>query len=324
VDLEAHAVARAVQEGVAPTRLGDDRPARFVDRFRFGSAGDRGHPAALALGHHLGHAGFDRRRGLAHAEGAGHVRAVAVHHRPEVDHDQLALGDVAVAGPGMGLGPVGARRHNRLERGTVRAPRPHLVVESQGHVALGGAAGQHRPHDGEGLVGHPRRFGHARDLAVVLDPPEGFDQSLGGDELRTRKPVLGEAPVLGPRDRLRLQPEPGGAGHGSGDDAPLLRGRAPDSDLGGHTGTGELLVRLLAVAAVGHEEEGVGEHQQQPGRSGETGEIPDVHHAGDEHGVASRGLEPLTEVGHPGGDVHGRERSRRHANNLATARSASS
>ena len=59
----------------------------------------------------------------------------------------------------------------------------------------------------------------------------------------------------------------------------------------------ELERRLVAVAAVGDEDQVVGPDEQQGGRPGEPGEVPDVDHPGDEQGVALGLGEGLTQAG---------------------------
>ena len=51
------------------------------------------------------------------------------------------------------------------------------------------------------------------------------------------------------------------------DDAVLLLGGEPDAHLGVDTGSGGLLGRLVVVAAVGDEQQLVGQHEQHRGRA---------------------------------------------------------
>ncbi len=60
-------------------------------------------------------------------------------------------------------------------------------------------------------------------------------------------------------------------------------------------GVAQLLARLLGVPAVGDEQRVVAGHQQQCGRPGEPGEVPDVRELGDEQRVELLGNEALAE-----------------------------
>ena len=116
VDLEAHAVAGAVQEGVAPAGVVDDVAAGRVDRRRrprpAPTASTPACWAAVTTSSMRAWVGD----GLAHHDGAGHVRAVAVDQRAEVEHHEVALDDAPGRRAVVGLGPVRPGGHDRLER----------------------------------------------------------------------------------------------------------------------------------------------------------------------------------------------------------------
>ncbi len=56
---------------------------------------------------------------------------------------------------------------------------------------------------------------------------------------------------------------------------------------GVHSGGGQLLGGLGAVAAVGEEHHLTRQQEQHPRRTGEAGEVADVGHAGDQEGVGA-------------------------------------
>jgi hypothetical protein len=216
------------------------------------------------------------------------------------------------------FGPVGPRRHDRLEGRAVGASA-HLEVEGDGEVRLGDAVGEHRPALLEGGVGDGGGGRHAVELALVLHPPEPLDEVLGGDELEVGEPLGGEPTVLRPGDSLRLQAQAGDPVDPVDEERPLLGHRAADVDEGVYAGLAQLLGRLVAVAAVGDEVQLVGQHEEHPGAAREPGEVPDVDPPRDEGRLAARLLETGAQARHASGHVHGS-----HANNLATACTASS
>ena len=98
-------------------------------------------------------------------------------------------------------------------------------------------------------------------------------------------------------------------------------------DVGVDAGRGQLLDGLVAVAAVGDEEQAVVGEQDDGGRAGEAGEVADVDQVGDEQGVDAGSIGPgaveaAPQPLDPGRDVHLGKVS--HPNNLATASTASS
>jgi len=84
----------------------------------------------------------------------------------------------------------------------------------------------------------------------------------------------------------------------------LAASRQPDPDGRVDPGLAQLEGRLVAVTAVGDEEQVVGSDQEQGGRAGEAGQIADVDHAGDEQGVAARLAQPRPQAGYAPGHVH--------------------
>ncbi len=207
----------------------------------------------------------------------------------------------------VGLGPVGTGGHDRLERGAGRAQAPHLEVEVEGDLPLGGALGQAGPDLGQGVVGDAGGLGHAGHLARVLGPAQVLDQALGGDELGVGEPLGGEAALLGPGDVVGLQAQPGDAGRGRLQ--VVLLGPAGEADVEVEVDARrrQLLDGLVAVAAVGDEEQPVVGEQDDGRRAGEPGEVADVDQVGEEQGVASGAGEEAPQPVDPGGDVHAGE-----------------
>ncbi len=150
----------------------------------------------------------------------------------------------------MRLGPVGPRRHDRLEGTPVRTQAAHLHVEGQGDLALAGPFAEQRLHGVERQVGHPGRLGYPGHLPVVLLPAQLLDHAFGGDQLGMGEPVTLESTGAGPADMGGLEAETSDTGGGSSQRLPL-GARVPDLEAGLHPGRLELLGRLRPVAAVG-------------------------------------------------------------------------
>ena len=183
VDVETHAVAGAVQEGVGPAGLVDDRAAGRVDVLAADPGGHRGDAGRLGLEDHVEHPLLGRAR-LPHHDGAGHVRVVAVDQRAEVDHHEVAFGDRSGAGPVVGHGPVGAGRHDRLEAHVVGPEPAHRGVELQAELLLGGPLGQPGPDLGQRGVGDGGRPPRCRATS-----PSSFTSRSAVDQARWWAPA---------------------------------------------------------------------------------------------------------------------------------------
>ena len=129
VDVQSDTVARAVHEGVAHAGLVYDRPAGSVDLPRLDARAHRADAGRLAAVDDIEHGrGLTAR--IAQDERAGHVAAIAVHNRPDVDDHEIAGLYPPVGGGGMGEGAVGTRSNDRVVGGARRASRADGVVES--------------------------------------------------------------------------------------------------------------------------------------------------------------------------------------------------
>ncbi len=246
---------------------------------------------------------------------------VAVDQRAEVDQHQLAGADDPLARLVVGAGAVRPRRDDGLEADVVGAAVAHLGVQREREPPLGGPVGEQGEHRGQRIVGDGAGRADPRDLAVVLHDAEVFDQAARGHQLGGREPGLGEAPLLGPGDVLRLEADARRRLQVPREDRPLLGDGATDAELRVHAHRGQLAGRLLLVAAVGHEAEPFGVDHEDGGRPGEAGEIADVGEVGDDEGVAPGVVEGGAEAVRSAPDVHRGEG--RHARSRATAAIAS-
>ena len=89
------------------------------------------------------------------------------------------------------------RRPGLASRARARARRP---ARSAGRASAGGD-------DGERLVGDRAGGLDAGDLRRLLDAAQLLDEVLGGDQLGLGEPLVGEGPLLRPRDAMGLEPE---------------------------------------------------------------------------------------------------------------------
>ncbi len=129
-------MAGAVHERVAPARVGDDvatGPRRRRGRRRRRRTAAT--PARCAAPTTSSIALLRRRR-LTDDDRAGHVGAVAVDERAEVDDDEVAVGDAPGAPGGRwGLAPFGPEATIVSNDGAVRAEPAHLGVELERELA---------------------------------------------------------------------------------------------------------------------------------------------------------------------------------------------
>ena len=104
-----------------------------------------------------------------------------------------------VAGPVVGLGPVGARADDGLERVAGGAEPADLGVELEAELLLGEPVEQAVAHVGERGVGDRRGRLDAGHLAVVLDQPQVVDQPGGRHQLDVGEPARRRTSAAGPR-----------------------------------------------------------------------------------------------------------------------------
>ena len=227
--------------------------------------------------------------GIADAHRAGHVRAVPVDDAAEVDHDELVRRDLPVRRPRVRLGAVRARRDDRVEAHRrsrrVRASRTRAASAKSRSVGASRSVGQDV---GQRVVGDRARGLDPGDLTGVLHHPEVLDQMLG--RARARRPGTSRPNValLRPRHPVGLEPEArrSPARSRPQDLASARPACVPTPMCGVAPVAGELLGRLVPVAAVGHERARPSAVTRSIARgAGEPGEVPDVRQAGDEQRV---------------------------------------
>ena len=256
VDLEADAVAGAVGERVGPTGLADDDRQASSTALVSVPAATAATPAACAA---VTTSSIRRcvAEGSPMQNGAGHVGAVAVDQRAEVDDHEVALLDPAVRAGGavVGLGAVRPGGDDRLERrcprrrGAGSRCRARARSRSRSDARTAGAACSGAPRWRSWRrprCGRPRRRPSpgAAPRRPVGRPPA---RVAGGT-------TFDHCPLLRPRHVVGLEPEakPDAA---PSSDAVLLLGGEPDAHAGIDAGRRQLLGRLVAVAAVGDEQQ---------------------------------------------------------------------
>ena len=179
VDLEADAVAGAVQVPVAVAGLDEHVAAGAVDLAGRDAADDRGDPGALRRRHQFVQLALLRGRLADHVR-PGHVGVVAVDERADVDDHGVALDDQPIGRFVVRTGSVlGTGRDDRLVAPVVRAEAAHPVLEFVADVGLGDRrvdrGEEHRLDLGERRIGgsggglHPGDLGVVLDLASILD-----------------------------------------------------------------------------------------------------------------------------------------------------------
>ena len=108
-------------------------------------------------------------RGLAHHDGTRHIGAIVAVACAVIHEDEVALLDHAVAWHGVGIGSVGAARHNGTEGQAVGAVGEHKVLELVADLLLGHTGLNKAKHMLEGGVGDRLCMAHEFDLLGVLD-----------------------------------------------------------------------------------------------------------------------------------------------------------
>ena len=98
----------------------------------------------------------------------------------------------------MGLGSVRPRCHDRLEGGLLGPEAPHLGVKGEGHLGLGRAFPEHRPHTRECRVRDGGGRGDPGYLAGVLALPEALDEIARRHQLDILGPTLGPSAESAP------------------------------------------------------------------------------------------------------------------------------
>src|SRR6185503_12079007 len=90
-----------------------------------------------------------------------------------------------------------------------------------------------------------------------------------------------------------------------------------DAHLGVDAGRGQLLLRLLGVTAVGHEQRMIPGDEQHRGRAREAREVPNVGELRDEQRVDLLAREALAQASDPRWDVEGDELGHARSSSLA-------
>ena len=300
VDLQAEAVAQAVEELVAVAR-GGERVAG--ERVRL-LAVDAGMDARLADFERCQHGVVDRARvvaRLAEADGACHVGAVAGDAGAHVDDDRLAEGEHAVGGRGVRQRAVGSAGDMWIEGHALGAALAHVAVDLAGDLALGHAGLEVAAEVGEGLVGDGDGALDGGDLVGVFHGAQWLDESA-------RRPRARGLPPL----HLALIGERGGeiVAEGDGEVRGLEcpRGRRPIAQSFAARGAkspsrrtmvapGHSLLGLLGVAPVGDQgDRAAGDDQGAGGVragvvAGEAAQIAAILRVRDEQRVEASGRE---------------------------------
>src|SRR5487761_1553366 len=157
-----------VLEVLGVAGVADQVPGRGVDLGQRGARPGRGQPRLLGLRHQVVGVPLPL-RGLADADGPGHVRVIAAVPRAEVDRDQVPAAQRPVAGHVMRDRAVRAAGHDRVERGAFGAEIHHPALERGGQLPLGDARPDRRQQLLEGLAADPARGGQQVELRVILD-----------------------------------------------------------------------------------------------------------------------------------------------------------
>ena len=112
---------------------------------------------------------------LPHTDRTRHIGVVVQVTRPVVHDDHVALLDDVAAGTGMGVGAVGTRCDDGLEREGVSPVCKHEALELSPQLLLG----ETRPYEStdvlEGEVGNGLCPPHEPDLALALDDAQPHD-----------------------------------------------------------------------------------------------------------------------------------------------------
>src|SRR6266511_4268001 len=284
VDLQADAVAARVAEGVAAAGGRDHLAAGLVDLGTAHPGAQRGQSRLLSAPHQLVELPLAR-RGAAEHHRAGHVGAVALDHRAEVEDDQVAAAQRPLARAVVRLGAVLAEGDDRVERRAVAAVAAHADLELPGDLALGHARVEPAEHLGQRLGADPGGLAHRRQLVVVLDLTQLLDQ-LGGWHHRPSWQQGAQPLAAAPGEPARLEAEavPVAAEHPDHPGDQVARGQH-------HLGAVHL-GGLPLVATVGEEHGAVVQQQQGAVAAGEAGQVAHVDPLGDQQPDQVDGGEP--------------------------------
>ena len=229
----------------------------------------------------------------------GHVGVVALDARAEVELDDVALLEHAVPRVVVRLGGVLPERDDRIE-GEVVAP---LLEQQALQVARQVSLAHPHAHDVEDAVERPvgggLRTPEQVELLSVLDPAPTLHDVGERDERDAIAQGRAQLRVVVDGDRLRLEPE---ARHAREEPREVVADGPPVGDA---IGAGDLVPRLLRVAAVGEEGGAVGRDQQLAVRPGEPGQVPDVDELGDEHRIGAERLQLIPDRSSPQFVIHG-------------------
>lgn len=205
------------------------------------------------------------------------------------------------------------------------AEMAHLGVQRQAELLFGRSVPERRAQRRQRGISDGSGEADAFDLCVVLQDAQFLDQRHGRNEVHTVEPRFGVGAMLVPTDGGALEAEAlhPGVADGVGHDLALAVPRDLDTDVE----TGQLFLRLRAVAPIADEEDLVGQHQQQAGAAGESGEVAQIGEVRDQQGVSAGDAdgERCSEPDESVAVVHRRQRfsQRGHENSPAIASTAS-
>ena len=241
---------------------------RLVDRGAVGARPYRGPPRLLARAHDVVHPAR-LGAGVADADRAGHVGAVAVDDATEVDDHELVAARCARSyGRAWGFDPFGpeATMGSKL---TPLAPRRRISNSSASATSrsVGRSAKV-----GVTAASASSAMAHAAWMRAtspgVLHPPQLLDEVLGRHQLGVGEPFARERPLLRPGDAVSLEARGGRSpAAASTSRGPLVGLAGADLDAGVDPGRRQLLRRLLGVAAVGDEDQFVRLHEEERRRA---------------------------------------------------------
>ncbi len=263
----------------------DPAPRHLVHRAALHAGADRGQRLLLRREHQLVH--LDRLvLQVARGEGAGAVRAVAVHPAAHVDDHKRVGGDALVTGGGVGKRSMRPARDDRGERRVLGPALAHLALHVERHLALGA------PHEAAGLdvlvhvVGEVGGLPDRLQLARLLHRAQVLHQAARGDQLDLVAHQLLQALVLADGEVLVLEADAARLDPLDDVAEQVLLAAQPLE-------VRHLDLRALDVAEVGQEEALVRADEAEPVGAGEAAQVADVHEVRDEQQVELALGEPL-------------------------------
>ena len=279
VDQQADSVPGPMTEPFAVASLGDCIAAH---RIEFGGADaglDRVDAGSLGGEHHLVELELLLRR-LTDEERARHVAVIAVVQRADIDDDRVPRLDSRVGRPVVRQRRVdGSRRHDRLVAGSTGSQLAHADLQPIADLDLGTpleVVGNFR----QGDISDPARLGHAGDLASVLAPALGLDHSADGHQ-RRREQALESLELLVGHMRC-LEPDRTETGNLGRQRVEHRGARQADDHPSIDAGPRHLRGCLVAVSAIGDQDDPARSQQCPTVGTGEAGQPTDVGEIGDQ------------------------------------------